>query len=163
MSPAQRRFLIIDQTIGTAVVTGLINAAIGWSMFGGQSSVPLWGAQGMAADLLATGFLLPFLICVISTPLARRQIAAGKLSRLRLKRDDLGLLGKLPEKARRRGLVLGAIGLLVITPLAIAVLSALGQNPMPTGDFIGFKSLFAAAFSAVVGPLVGVWAILSDD
>lgn len=72
MHRAHRKLLLVDHVLGAAAINAAINGGIAWLLFGRASAVPLWGVDGMALDLLATGFLLPFLYCVIVTPMLRR-------------------------------------------------------------------------------------------
>lgn len=160
MSPDQRRFLILDQTIGTGLITAAINAGFAWLAFRQASAVPLWGINGIVADLAVTLFLLPFLVCVISTPIARKKIQNGSLQRLDWRREDLGLLGKLPTGARRRGLVLSLVCMSVLIPAVAGGLLALNVNAMSPNGFLVFKATYTGVLAAIVGPLVGIWALL---
>jgi hypothetical protein len=160
MLPVQRRFLILEQGAGTALINVVINGTIAILVFRGVETVPLWGLTSIAGDTLATSFLLPLLLCLIATPLARREVSRGRIPPLPLRRGDHRLFRLLPEKARLRALVLGLLGLLLVGPPMLALFVALGVTSLPYWTFIAFKALFAGALAGLLGPLVGLWAIV---
>ena len=80
MSPAHRRFLVLEQGVGSVVVNLAINGAVAFLMFRGAASVPLWGQQSIAGDTVGTTFLLPFITCLVVTKLARAQVRAGRVA-----------------------------------------------------------------------------------
>ena len=82
LSSEHRRFLIVDQVIGAGIINFILNAGIAWAIARALARVPLWGNPSIANDTVATAFLLPFITCVIVTPLIRKKIVAGGLQPL---------------------------------------------------------------------------------
>src|SRR5262245_37741695 len=82
MSRGHRRYLLVEQCVGSAVVNFAINAAIAWALFRGLERVPLWGDQSIMGDTVATSVILPFITALIVTPLARREVRTGRLAPL---------------------------------------------------------------------------------
>ncbi len=160
MSRAHKRFLLLEEGVGSVVVNLLINSVIAFLMFRGAESVPLWGQQSIAGDTIGTTFFLPLFTCLIVTPLARRQVRAGRLEPLA--GAPLGLHW-VPERAFWRGVVLGVISAAVVAPPAVTTLAVLGVTQQSFWGFVVFKAVFAAAFGAVVTPLIAVWAIAGSD
>src|SRR5262249_59211424 len=78
MSPAQQRYLVLEQGVGAAIVNFVFNAGIAALFFYGQTHVPLWGAQCIAGDTLGTTFILPFITCLVVTRIARGQMRGGR-------------------------------------------------------------------------------------
>src|SRR5436190_1052786 len=113
VSPAQRRYLLLEQGVGAAGFNFLLNAAIAWLMFRGADAVPLWGQQSIAGDTIGTSIILPFLTCLIATRLVRGHVRSGKVAPLGWSRDTQPWLGWLQRGTLARGLVLGGPGLLV--------------------------------------------------
>ncbi|MBT4865289.1 MAG: hypothetical protein HON53_09245 [Planctomycetaceae bacterium] len=165
MLPIQRRFLILEQGIGTGLINVVLNGVIALLLFHSVETVPLWGPLSIAGDTLATTFLLPLLLCLIATPLARRKVTSGTIPPLTRNRREHWLFRRLPERARLRAVVLGVICTLIVGPLALIALSWLKVTSLPFWDFIVFKALFAGGLAALLGPVVGLWAIVrySDD
>ena len=160
MSPAQRRYLLLEQGVGAAGFNFLLNAAIAWLMFRGADVVPLWGQQSIAGDTIGTSIILPFLTCLIATRLVRGHVRSGKVAPLGWSRDTQPWLGWLPHGTLARGLALGAAGPVVFAPPAVLALVALDVPHLGLGPFVVFKASFAAAEALVVTPLVALWAIV---
>lgn len=159
MSPAHRRFLLLEEGVGAAVVNLLLNAGIAAMLFRQNALVPLWGQQSIAGDTIGTTFLLPLLTCLIVTPLARKQIRDGRLPVLEWTRESHPMLGWLPAGTARRGFVLGVLCTAVVAPLAIWALGAAHVSGMSYWRFVTFKASFAALLGAVVTPVIALWAI----
>jgi hypothetical protein len=156
MSPAHKRFLLLEEGVGSVIVNLALNGLIAYLMFRGAAVVPLWGQQSIAGDNIGTTFLLPLITCLIVTPLARRQVRAGRVPPV--VGASLGLQW-MPERTFRRGARLGLITAIVIAPPTIATLAALGVTQQRFWEFVAFKAVFAAALGAVVTPLIALWAI----
>jgi hypothetical protein len=54
MSPEHRRFLVLEQGIGSALFNFVLNGAIAWLLFRSFERVPLWGQQSIAGDTIGT-------------------------------------------------------------------------------------------------------------
>ena len=156
MSPVHKRFLLLEEGVGSVIVNLFINGVIAFLMFRGAASVPLWGQQSIAADTIGTTFFLPLLTCLIVTPLARRQVRAGRFEPLA--GMPVGLQW-LPARTLWRGAVLGVVTAIIVAPPAIAALTLLGVSQQSFWGFVAFKAAFAAELGAVVTPLIALWAI----
>jgi hypothetical protein len=165
MLPIQQRFLILEQGIGTGLINVALNGVIAAVLFRRLETVPLWGPLSIAGDTLGTTFLLPVLLCLIATPLARRKVARGMIPPLMRNRGEHWLFRRLPERARLRAVVLGVICTLIVGPATLIALTWLRVTSLPFWDFIIFKALFAGALATLLGPVVGLWAIVrfSDE
>jgi hypothetical protein len=159
MSPAHRRFLILEEGVGSVIVNLILNGLIAYLMFRGAESVPLWGQQSIAGDTIGTTFFLPLITCLIVTRLAGGQVRAGRFAPLT--GTPLGLQW-MPRRALWRGVVLGLICVVLVAPPAIAALTLLGVTQQGFWNFVVFKAVFAAALGAVVTPLIALWAITGN-
>jgi hypothetical protein len=151
------KLLLVDHLFGSALVNAAINGLIGWLLYGMKTTrVPLWGVQGMAADLLATGFLLPFLYCIIATPTLRRTMRDGDVPPLSAGFRLAGPLSALPARARMRGVVLGVAASVSAVPLTLIVLAACGMESLSGPQFTFLKAAWAAGLAALVGPIIAL-------
>jgi hypothetical protein len=66
LTPAQRRFVLLDDGVGAFVVNLLLNGAIAWLLFRKATHVPMWGQSSIADDTIVTAFLLPAITCLIA-------------------------------------------------------------------------------------------------
>jgi hypothetical protein len=162
VSPTLRRYLLLEHGVGSAVFNFVLNGAIAWVVFRKTVEVPLWGQQSIAGDTIGTTLLLPFLTCLIVTPMVRRHLQARDLGALGPSRTADVLLRWLPASTFGRGLCLGAACVMAVAPLAICALGALGIAGMPLWRFIGFKAAFAAALAFAVQPLIALWVVRSQ-
>jgi hypothetical protein len=159
MSAEHRRYLVLEQGVGSAVFNFLLNGAIAWLLFRGLETVPLWGQQSIAGDTIATCILLPLLTCLVVTHLARGQVRTGRIVPLGWTRSSHPALGWLPHGTFARGVVLATLGVAVLAPAALLVLQALGVAAMPFWSFVLFKASFAAGAAALMTPVAALWAI----
>lgn len=83
LSRQHRTFLLWKQGLGSVVLNFGINVAISWTVFRKHEELTLWGETGVGIDLLATGFLLPFLTCLILSRVVVSQVRNGKLATCR--------------------------------------------------------------------------------
>lgn len=163
MTPTLRRYLLLEHGFGSAVFNFVLNGTIAWLLFRRVAEVPLWGQQSIAGDTIGTSLFLPLITCLIVTPLVRRHTRARDLGTLGWSPTANALLHWLPAGTFRRGLVLGATCLLVVAPLAVGALGAMGVTGMPLWHFVVFKAVFAAALALAVQPLIALWAVGSES
>jgi hypothetical protein len=155
ITPAQRRYMLLDNGVGPFVVNFLINAVIAWLLFRHATHVPLWGQSSIAGDTIATSFLLPLITCLIVTPIARGRVRSGLLAQLTSE-----IPGKwLPYNTVLRSVVIGIICLIAFTPLTLVLLGVLGVNRLTPWHFVYFKATFAAIEGGLVTPFLALWAI----
>ena len=159
MSPTHRRYLLLEQGIGSAVFNFAINAVIAWLMFRTADEVPLWGRQSIAADTIGTSLILPLMTCLIVTPVVRRHVRAGKVAWLGWTRESHAPLGWLPRGTFARALVIGLVCMAALSPLTLLVVTWLHVESLSLSRFVLFKATFAALEALVVTPLVALWAI----
>jgi hypothetical protein len=157
LSAEQRRFLWLDQAVVAFVINVLLNGAIGWAMFRGVATIPLWGASSIGGDTLGTSFFLPAITCLIVTPLVRGRVRKGAAPAF-----DGALAGWLRPFQRSLPLRAAALGLVCI-PIAggagVALLSALGVSSLDFAPFLGWKALYAGVLAACVQPAIALLAL----
>jgi hypothetical protein len=155
LSAKHRSWLIREQVIAPAVINFTLNAGIAWLLFRGRGVVPLWGEGGIAQDALATLFLLPFLTCVIVTPLVRRAVGAGKVPPLDAAIGLPASIERLPRALLARAATLGLGGIVAGAPLVLgAVAVAGGALTVPT--LVLSKGVYTAALAALIGPMIAL-------
>lgn len=159
MSSDHRRFLLLEQGVGSALFNLVFNAGIAYLMFRHVEVVPFWGQQSIAGDTIGTTLLLPLITTLIVTPVARRRVRAGKLTPLGWSRLTHPALGWLPAGTVARGLVLGLICMVAFAPLTLVALRAFEVGEFSFWRFVAFKAGFAAFLATLVTPLIALWAI----
>jgi hypothetical protein len=155
VTPAQRRFLLVDNGVGPFIANLVINWVIAWLLFRNATHVPLWGHSSIAGDTIATSFLLPLITCLIVTPIARGRVRAGLVQQL-ARADSWKWL---PRNVTLRGTVIGILCLIAFTPLTLLGFWVLGIAELTPWQFIWFKATFAAIEGALITPFLALWAI----
>jgi hypothetical protein len=157
LSREHRRFLLLDQSVGPMVINFLLNGAIAWVVFRSAQSVPLWGQTSIAADTLATAFILPVMTSLIVSRLVRWQVRSGQLSPLPASQALSSMWGR--RSSLHRGAVLGAVAVVLAAAPVVVLFAAIGPAELERWRFIWFKAGFAAALGALVTPLIAWWAL----
>ena len=157
LSLDHRRLLLVEHGLGAALVNFALNAGIAWLSFS-SSRVPLWGTMSIAADTVATGFLLPLSTCLIVDRIMRGQVARGRVCALPEARRFAPRW--IAQSSLRRGTLVGVAGVAVTAVPMVACLALAGVTEMPLPSFVWFKAGFAAALGAVITPLIGWWALV---
>lgn len=159
LSPAHRRFLVVDQGVAPALFNLALNAGIAWLMFRSVEVVPLWGQSSIAGDTLGTAFVLPFATALIVSRMVRSQVLQGRVPRL-VEPPVGGLMARFAARSPwRRGAALGLAGIFGAAVPVVVFLSLAGPQEMALHAFLWFKASFAAVLAALVTPLIG-WAAL---
>lgn len=156
MSPEHRRYLVVEQGVGAAIVNFVLASLFGWLMFRHLEQVPVWGSSSsVVSDTLGTALLLPLITCLIVTPLARIAVRSGRFEML-----EPGRLARwAPRRTVLRAILIGVVCLAILTPLVLLALSKIGAPSLPLRHFLIVKSVFAAAEGALITPVIALLAI----
>ena len=157
ISRAHRRFLLLDQAVGGTVINFLLNGAIAWLMFRSAQSVPLWGQTSIAADTLATAFILPVMTSLIVSRVVGWQVRSGQLPPLPAAQALSSMWGR--RSPLHRGAVVGAVAVVLAAAPVVVLFATLGPAELERWRFIWFKAVFGAALGALVTPLIAWWAL----
>ncbi len=157
LSSEQRRFLWLEHGVVGFVINVVINGAIGWAMFRGAETVPLWGQSSIGGDTLGTSFFLPAITCLIVTPLVRGRVRKGAAPAFG--GALAGWLRPFQRKLPLRALALGLACVPLAGGLAVALLTAFGVEAFGLPAFLGWKALYAGALAAWVQPTIALLAL----
>lgn len=142
-----KREIIINGVMNT-----LFNGVIAWWLLKDGGTLTLWGAEGFAIDLAATGTILLFIVALIVMPLNSGKVKKGKLEPTSWQPDNAlhRLLQRLPASLFMRALCFALAGLMVLAPLTIAALSVFGIELMEPLNYAIFKGLWAGGIAALM-------------
>ena len=147
----------IRQEVKTAGVSNaFFNGVIAWLLLRGGGQLTLAGERSYAVDILATAFILPFIVTLIVIPLARRKRDKGVLPAVTLDESHWleSRLRHFPAGLGVRALCLGAIGLLLFAPLTLLPLWLIGVDSFTPLAFAVFKGAWAGVLAAALTPLM---------
>jgi hypothetical protein len=162
LSSTHRHYLILEQGIAPSILNFFINGAIAWFFFRSLTLVPLWGSQSIAGDTIATAFFLPFISCLISTPLAHWDVRRGRITPVAgfLRRHSI--LQKLFDFLLLRAISFGSISMITVSAISLFALIGVGIHEFSFWQFLIFKASFAACLAMLVSPIIG-WCALGDS
>jgi hypothetical protein len=159
MAVSKRAHFAISQQLVPGLINAGLNGWIAWGMHHDKVVLPLWGHDGYAGDLVATGVLLPGITWLILRPLLLKQAAAGKAPAL----DGIPppwasrfLPATFWRGAAAIGLVGGIIGLLVAV-----LLQGLGAPAIPGESYGWYKGLYGGLLPVLLQPSM-TYAILRN-
>lgn len=148
-----RRTMMIEAAI-SILPNALFSAFFVWLLFRGTRRIGLWGADGVAFDLVPTTFMLTLITTLLVTWLVRRHVAAGAT------RPAAGTT-KLPRNRLVRGVLLGLLMVVLLVPVTIAALNQFWAGDWTFGQMLLFKVVYGVAVGLIVTPIV-VLAALRD-
>ena len=161
MSPAQARFVFLEQGAGAAIGNFVLNGLIGWGAYRSLSLVPLWGSKGIAADAIATSFILPLITCFILRAVVNKQVASRTIEALPASFRARAGFVLLPRNVALRGLSLGLFSALFLTVPTLGVLVAAQVASLSLRQFLLFKALHAMTLAVVTSPVAAIYALAS--
>lgn len=159
LSPAQRTFIVNEQTIVPAVFNLALNAGLGWVVFRKLEQVPLWGDPSIAGDLIGTLFLLPFLTCLIVTPLVKRAARSGKVDWVSFAPSEHPVLRLFPRSVWLRAALVGFGSVLLFAVPFLALLSAIGVEGWAPMTMVIAKGIYAGLIAALCTPYLALYAL----
>jgi hypothetical protein len=159
ISEAHRSYLIREQVMTPVLMNVALNGIIAWLIFRARPIIPVWGEGGLVLDTIATLFLLPFLTCLIVTPLVRRGVARGKVPPLAWRAADHAALGYLPLSVWGRGAAIGGLAVLAGFPLILGGLSLAGIGSLAPLNVVALKGAYTGVLAGLIGPVIALCAI----
>ena len=157
------RYLVVGQAIVPIFINVAVNVVLGVLAFSGSETVPTWSTDnGAAADSVGTCFFLPFITCLIATPIVRRHVARAAVSPISMR--DLPrwmLLFRRPLLVR--AIMSGIAGLTLMAGPVFAVYWILAGETIPTGSFIVIKATFAGVLGVFVTPIIALVAMTDSE
>ena len=154
LPPGAFRYLLIGQAIIPFFINIVVNVILGALTFGGQESVATWAIdKGAAADSIGTCFFLPFITCLIATPIVRHQVAHGAASRIP-PTDSPRWARMMNGPVILRAAKFGVAGLLLLAAPVYAAYGIFAGASIETIRFIAIKALSAGVFGIFATPLI---------
>jgi len=135
------------------------NGGIAWLSLKGKGLLHLAGSGSFAIDILATAFILPFIVTLIVIPLQKRKVNKGKMTRFTPNKSRLleRVAAGFPQSLWLSALYFGLIGMLIIAPITLLGMLAAGAHTFTPEAYSVFKGIWAGAMAAIlVGPMIMV-------
>ena len=157
LSDRHRHFIWIEQGVHALGINIVMNGAIAWLVLRGNETVPLWGEPSIGIDLLATGLLLPFIMCQIVSRVIAKQVRDGKLPPLPA--SQIGARGLHHRSITIRALVVTLFGFGCGAAPVVAILTLANAEPVSVAGFVIWKGVWAGLLAMVVSPPIAWWSL----
>jgi len=151
-----KRYLVHNATTN-GLANAVCNGLICYWLIKDKGTVTWWGSSNFGGDLLATGFILPFIVTLIVIPLQRAKVQKGKITNIdgnqvpRLLHRFLSF----PQSIWANATLFGLIGTFAIGGATLLLLAALGIESFTPLQYAWFKGLWAGLMAGIlVGPMV---------
>lgn len=138
------------------ILNAVVNGAMTWYSFKAQAVLPLWGGRGFGIDLLATAFIMLFIVALIVVTIYRRKAARGEiLAHWDDSRWEHRQLQRFPAAVPGIAAAFGLAGALVFVPPTWLLFSLVGVSELSPAQYALFKSCWAGTLAAImVGPML---------
>ncbi|MDX1735120.1 MAG: hypothetical protein R3228_12165 [Halioglobus sp.] len=151
MPPESAQHLKKEALVG-GVSNALFNGVIAWLLLRGGSPLAWGGEHSFVVDIVATAFILPFIVALIVIPLQRGKVKKGKLTPVQLDSDSrlAGLAGRIPRPLLGGATAFGLLGALVIAPATLLLFYLVGVQQVTPANYAVFKGVWAGLMAALL-------------
>jgi small-conductance mechanosensitive channel len=142
MDKKAAKYLAVE-TVGSAVVNGILNFAGAFAIFHGRSLVATGGPAGLSRDLIGETFLVAALSVLVPSLIARRRRRAGTLPIT---------TGRRPKPAGNlylRAIIAGLILTCVLAPCNAWLLPGIFPGGVSFRNVLLFKTLYGTILGAI--------------
>jgi hypothetical protein len=148
----QARHHLKHEALVGGVSNTVFNGLIAWLMLRGGAALGWHGSSSFVIDILATAFLLPFIVALIVIPLQKNKLAKGKLDVIDLGPES-GLqswVNRMPDATFANAALFGLAGIALIAPCTLAGFYLLGVELVAPLNYAIFKGFWAGLMAAVL-------------
>lgn len=135
----------------------IFNSLAAWLLLRNGPVLRWNGESSFVVDIIATGFLLPFIVALIVVPLQRRKLKQGALQPINLGSASFlqSLANRFPSGTFKCAILFGLIGMLVIAPLTLLIFYLVGIIAVSPLQYAVLKGIWAGLMAAtLVVPMV---------
>ena len=149
---------ITKECIVNSICNGVLNGFITWLIIKSKGMQTIWGGEhNFSVDMAITAFLILLIVSLVIIPINKAKVRKGAVPFVKWNRNH-GLhrmLSQFPKNLFLTSLVFGFIGLVIIVPLTLFALYALGITQMAPSSYSIFKGVWAGILAGVM-----VWPII---
>lgn len=148
------RSFLLKETLISILINAILSGVIAFFMFRSQSTITLWGKNGLFFDLIPTIFIMTFLMTLAMTPVTRARILKGKAPGVPWHRSEHHIFRFVPGAFVIRAFVFGAVALLLLLPTTTAWVYFLTEFPLTLTGMVMFKSCYGALVGLLFTPAI---------
>ncbi|MBT4522240.1 MAG: hypothetical protein HOC23_19750 [Halieaceae bacterium] len=144
--------IIRRETLVSGLSNALFNGLIAWLLLRAGGNLTFAGEHSFAVDIMATAFILPFIVTLIVIPMNAKKRLAGKAPTIELdSRKPLEFfLLRFPNRLWLQALCFGLMAMLVFTPLTLLPLWVFDYREFTPTAYSLFKGGWAGIVAALL-------------
>lgn len=142
------------ETLVGCVINATLALFFATLLFRQVQSVPLWGANGIAMDLVMTVFILTFFGGLAISLVTRQRLRSGHVQPWRPANQASAALILASFNVVSRILIVAFAMTIAIVPTTWLALMVLKIDSLSFWTFVGFKTVYAPTISAMSAPWI---------
>ncbi len=159
LTKEQKQLIIKSQCLKAVGINFVANAGISYLVLKKHAELTLWGDAGIGVDILATGFLLCFLSCLILSGGLAKQIRKGEVEPLNA--SQIPAKGWHQRSVLLRSTWLGILGVVLAAIPLLLIFNFGGFFPMKLMTFVGIKGVWAGILAGIATFYAVYWVMAS--
>lgn len=136
------------QALGAGAVNVVVNPALEWVLNRTRGFQPIFGANGVAANLAVTSIILSVLVTLFASRAVRRALAAGQI----MGRSAPRWLALLPRRPGWLGALTGCVAATIVV-VALWLLDRSGVTGLTFAGLLAVKAGYCGVLAYVVARL----------
>jgi hypothetical protein len=130
----------------------IFNGLIAWLLLKGGAALTWGGANSFVVDIIATAFILPFIVALIVIPMHKRKLAKGTIEPMNFGENSSlqGWVNRLPVSTLGNAFWFGIAGMCLVAPIPLAAFYLGGIEQIPPANYAIFKGVWAGLMAAVL-------------
>jgi hypothetical protein len=154
MFPNDYKTYLTREVTTNGLSNAFFNGLACWYLMKDKGDLIWWGAHSFGVDVLATAFILPWIVALIIIPLQNMKVRKGKASRWSpAQRSDhfmYRLAARFPQKLWLNAILFGLIGMVFIAPLVLLVLFVAGADTLTPEQYTYIKGAWTGTLAAIL-------------
>lgn len=154
MFPNDYKTYLAREVTTNGLTNAFFNGLACWYLMKDKGDLIWWGAHSFGVDILATAFILPWIVALILIPLQNMKVRKGKVNRWMPGHNDdhfmLQLVNRFPQKLWLNAILFGFIGMLFVAPLVLLVLFFAGTDTLTPEQYTYIKGAWTGILAALL-------------
>ncbi len=154
MFPNDYKTYLTKEVTTNGLSNAFFNGLACWYLIKDKGDMPFWGAHSFGVDILATAFILPWIVTLIIVPLQKIKVRKGKTAPWDNTQPASHMMyylaQRLPSKLWLNAIVFGLIGMLLFAPTLLLLIFVLGIEVFTAFEYAIFKGVWAGVLAALL-------------
>ncbi len=152
-APVPAQHYIQRETLLGCAINAAIALFFAALLFHNTPTIPLWGTQGIAVDLIPTVFMLTLFGSLAISLLTRQRLRQGRIAPPQARPSSwISALASLPLPART--VIVAVLMTVALVPVTCLALMTLAVDTLAFWPFVAFKMVYAAIVGALSAPWI---------